>query len=235
MVNCLEEAQKSMRSGKPVTADIINQILSIYNIHITDEGLNLLINTRIIKFDNLSKFLQRFFIFRPVRKNQWTGGVKGVYIFTHLKTGSKYLGSSIQLITRLQRYFAGTHKEYGKFIPFLNKEELQNFSLEVIPLYYSGIFKSELILEQYFLLDPSFNLNTARVVNQPKYNTREIYMYNKNKTLLIYQSANMKDFLIKFGINYRVIINNIETGSFYLGEYVSSSVPTLTAKEVNYS
>lgn len=45
-------------------------------------------------------------------------------------------------------------------------------------------------------------------------------MYNKNKTLLIYQSANMKDFIIKFGINYRVIINNLETGSFYLGEYV---------------
>jgi hypothetical protein len=104
-----------------------------------------------------------------------------------------------------------------------------------MPLHSSVIFKGELILEQYFLLDPYFNLNTSRVVNQPKYNTKEIFMYNKNKTLLIYHSANMQNFLVKFGISYRVILNNLETGSFYLGKYVFSSLPILTAKEANYS
>ena len=93
-------------------------------------------------------------------------------IFTHKNTGSKYVGSSIQLVTRIQRYLAGTHREYVKFIPFLKGEGLHNFSLEVIPLYSSVIFKSELILEQYFLLDPSFNLNTSRVVNAPNPNTK---------------------------------------------------------------
>lgn len=60
-------------------------------------------------------------------------------------------------------------------------------------------------------------------------------MYDKNKTLLIYRSAVMKDLLVKFGISHRVIMNNLETGSFNLGKYGFSSVPILTAKEANYS
>ena len=119
--NSLEVATKFMNSGEPVTADILNKILSIYNIYITDEGLNLLINTPKLKFDNLSVSLHKDPEFLA---NLVTGAqnkdreVKGVYIFTHKNTGSKYVGSSIQLVTRIQRYLAGTHREYGKFIPF---------------------------------------------------------------------------------------------------------------------
>ena len=36
-----------------MTASIINKILSIYNKHVTDEGLNLLINTPILRFNHL--------------------------------------------------------------------------------------------------------------------------------------------------------------------------------------
>lgn len=235
MLNSLEVATKFIQSGEPVTAEIINKILSIYNLHITEEGLSLLVNTPRLKFDHLSKSLYKDSKFLEQLGKTNDREVKGVYIFTHKKTGSKYVGSSIQLASRLQRYLSGNHREYGKFIPFVNKEGLQNFSLEVMPLHSSVIFKGELILEQYFLLDPYFNLNTSRVVNQPKYNTKEIFMYNKNKTLLIYHSANMQNFLVKFGISYRVILNNLETGSFYLGKYVFSSLPILTAKEANYS
>ena len=173
--NSLEVATKFMNSGEPVTADILNKILSIYNIYITDEGLNLLINTPKLKFDNLSVSLHKdpeFLANLVAGAQNKDREVKGVYIFTHKNTGSKYVGSSIQLVTRIQRYLAGTHREYGKFIPFLKGEGLHNFSLEVIPLYSSVIFKSELILEQYFLLDPSFNLNTSRVVNAPNPNTK---------------------------------------------------------------
>ena len=39
----------------------------------------------------------------------------------------------------------------------------------------------------------------------------------------------MKDFRVKFGISRRVIANNLELGSFYLGKYgFFSSVPILT-------
>ena len=44
---------------KPVTIDIINKILSIYNIYVTEEGLNSLINTPRLKFDNLSVSLHK--------------------------------------------------------------------------------------------------------------------------------------------------------------------------------
>lgn len=60
--------------------------------------------------------------------------VAGVYIFTHKETGAKYVGSSIQLATRLQRYLNNTYKEYGKFLPFLTKEGIERF------ISYSSIF-----------------------------------------------------------------------------------------------
>ena len=112
------------------------------------------------------------------------------------------------------------------------KEGLSAFKLVIFKLD-SSKFNSQdaLILEQYFLLDPSFNLNTSRVVNAPNPNTKEIFMYNKDKTLLIYHSKVMKDFMTKFGINNKVITNNLKNGSFYLGKYVFSSVPILTAKK----
>jgi hypothetical protein len=91
------------------------------------------------------------------------------------------------------------------------------------------IFKAELILEQYFLLDAQFNLNVARVVGVPGFKFKEIFMYNKDKTNLICHSYSLKDFQVKFGICHEVIVNNIEIGSYYLGNYVFSSVPILTA------
>ena len=83
---------------------------------------------------------------------------------------------------RLQRYFAQSNKEYGKFIPFLKEQGLDKFCLDVIPLDFAIIFKPELILEQYFLLNPSFNLNVSKVVNVPAFVSKMLYMYNRDKT-----------------------------------------------------
>ena len=94
-----------MQSGEPVTADILNKILSIFNIYITDEGLNLLINTPEFKFDNLSGSLHKDseFLAKLVAGAQIKDKyVKGVYIFTHKTKDSKYVGSYIQLVTRLK-------------------------------------------------------------------------------------------------------------------------------------
>ena len=164
--------------------------------------------------------------------------VAGVYILViHIvkETGAKYVGSSIQLATRLQRYLNKTYKEYGKFLPFLSKEGIEKFSLEVMPIYSSMILKPEIILEQYYLLDPSFNLNTSRVANVPGFKSKELFMYNKDKTILIYHSSSIKNFHVKFGISHTAITAFFETGSYYLGKYVFSSVPILTAEAGNYS
>jgi len=113
---------------------------------------------------------------------------------------------------------------YGKFLSFLDKEGLEKFSLQVIPLDSSMIFKAELILEQYFLVYPQFSLSVSRVrhvgARAPGFKSKEIFMSNKDKTTLLYHSDSIKDFHVKFGICHEVIVNNIETGSCYFGNYV---------------
>lgn len=104
------------------------------------------------------------------RKNKNFSYPGGVYIWTHISTGNKYVGSSSSLARRLIVYFKGTHANTGKFIPFLNKEGVNAFKqtkLQVIPIdnsIYTEVIP--LCLEQYFLLNSEFNLNTLRIVNK---------------------------------------------------------------------
>jgi hypothetical protein len=169
-------------------------------LHTTDEALNVLINAPFLMFNDLHKDLHKDPMFKEKLGKSNGREVAGVYIFTHKETGAKYVGSSTQLAVRIQGYLKGSYKEYGKFLPFLTSEGLDKFTLKVIPIYSSLILKPELILEQYFLLDPSFNLNLSRVANAPGFRSKEMFMYNKDKTILIYHSNSLKDFLVKFGI-----------------------------------
>jgi GIY-YIG catalytic domain/NUMOD1 domain len=230
-LNSQYKAVDFIKGKEPVTAAIINSILSIYNLYITEEGLKELVNTPKITFDSLYKDLNKDFKFSSKLGKNSSKEVAGVYIFIHKETGAKYVGSSIQLATRLQRYLSGTYVESGKFLPFLTKEGLDKFTLEVLPIYSSLILKPELILEQYFLLDPTFNLNLSRVANTAGFMSKEMYMYNKDKTILIYSSNSIKDFLTTFGIWHSRIVKSIEAGTYYLGKYVFSSIPILTAKD----
>lgn len=189
-----------MKSGEAVTADIINSLLSVYNLHITDEALNALINMQSFMFEDLYKDLYKDPSFIEKFGKADGRAVAGAYIFTHKETGAKYVGSSAQLATRLKRHLNKTHQATGKFVPFLNAEGLDKFTLKVIPIYSSLVLKPELILEQYYLLDASFNLNLSRVANVPGFNTKEMYMYNKDKTVLIYHSSTLRDLSTKFGI-----------------------------------
>lgn len=87
----------------------------------------------------------------------------GVYIFTHKTTGHKYVGSSNSLSRRLDQYFNITlfNKHNGLLMPLIKEEGLKAFNLEIIvmPDKWSSDYYF-LFLEQYYLLDPSFNLNT---------------------------------------------------------------------------
>lgn len=107
---------------------------------------------------------------------------RGVYIFTCLDTNQKYVGSSSELALRLRGYLNKTHKKIGKLIPrsasfslyvktLIEEKGLSSFRLEVICLPNYPEFKPEIVLEQYFLLHPAFNLNTIRVSNNPSGST----------------------------------------------------------------
>jgi GIY-YIG catalytic domain len=107
--------------------------------------------------------------------------IPGVYIWTHLSTGDKYVGSSSTLARRLIGYFKGTHRDIGKLMHLIKDEGISVFKLEVLPLIESYSINQELSLEQYFLLHSEFNLNTLRVVNNfSGARAKPLYMYTKD-------------------------------------------------------
>jgi len=157
--------------------------------------------------------------------------IPGIYIFTHLTSGRKYVGSSSELGLRLHGYIQLTHKKSGLLIPLLKKEQLKNFSLQVFPLYNNYIKDSELVLEQYYLVDPSFTLNTIRVANNPSgSNTKGLYMYNRDMSILYYSSTQQIDFIRKLNIHHTTFTKHVNKGTYYLGKYLFLREPVLTAR-----
>ena len=122
---------------------------------------------------------------------------------------------------RLIGYFKGTHESVGKFLPLLKKEGLNAFTLDVITFdeeYYEGL---ELCVEQYFLLDSKFNLNTLKVANDISGSrSKPLYMYTKDLALLIYYSEKQEDFIFKLGIHHSIFSRGNAKGEAYLDKYI---------------
>lgn len=121
-------AIEQINSGNTVTAKKINEILAYCNIKVTEQELKYLINTPSFTLTNLDKKSITKEILKdklglPNSKQR----IPGIYIFTHLSTGRKYVGSSSQLAFRLNGYINLSHRESGLLIPLLKKEGLKNF------------------------------------------------------------------------------------------------------------
>lgn len=156
---------------------------------------------------------------------------QGVYIFTCLTTGQKYVGSSSQLSFRLKGYLNQTHKNTGKLIPLIKEIGLSQFKLEVICLPYYPELRPEIVLEQYYLLNPSFNLNTVRIANNPSgSNSRPLYFYNRDKSILYFFTSQQKDFITKLNISHFTFTKHLEKGTYYLGKYLFSRERVSTAR-----
>lgn len=224
-------ALEHINSKKPVNCKIINDILAYCNITINDEILKNLINSPRIVINNLDKEESKKIIKDNLGLPSSKIQIPGVYNFTHKNTGQKYVGSSSQLAVRLSGYLNNKYKTIGKLIPLLNKESFFNFTLEIIPLYNNYSFRSEIVLEQFFLLDPSFNLNTIKVANNPSgSNAKPLYMYNRDKTVLYYYSTQQKDFIVNLNISHFTFTKHLIKGTYYLGKYLFTRFPEITAK-----
>jgi GIY-YIG catalytic domain len=244
-------ALEILKQGKPVNYNNINDIFSYCNIKITEDNLKNLtsrpsfILTDLDKEETINILKEK--LGSPFSKIK----ISGVYIFKHKVTGDKYVGSSSQLAFRLNTYlrkslkFNSEHslddllkkeKSQGKLIPLLKKDKLTKFTLEVIPLYDKYDFKPEIVLEQYFLLDPSFNLNTIKVANNPSgSNAKSLYMYNRDKTILYYSSFKQIDFINKLNISHFTFTKHLNKGSYYLGKYFFTRKLELSCKVKNIS
>lgn len=224
-------AIEQLTSDKPVTAKVINDILAFANITITEDQLNSLVNTPSFVFDNLDKTKTKQDIKLNIGLPNSKKTKPGIYIFTHLPSGRKYVGSSSELGKRIDGYLKGTHRNQGLLIPLLKKEKNKNFILEVFPMTDNYIKKSEIILEQYYLVNPFFTLNTIKVANNPSGSTaKSLYMYNRDLSVLYYYSFQQKDFINNLNIHYVTFTKHLEKGTYYLGKYVFLREPVLTAK-----
>jgi len=77
-----------------------------------------------------------------------------------------------------------------------------------------------LVLEQYYLLNPIFNLNKVKVVNNPSgFNANSLYMYNRDKSILYYYSTQQKDFIQNLNIHFETLKKHLNNGTYYLGKY----------------
>jgi len=228
-------AVEQLNSGKPVTASIINEILCYRGISITDKKLEYLINTpsftlTALNNKSLSKIILKHKLGLPNDKNR----IAGIYIFTHIISGRKYVGSSSELCFRLNGYINLTHKESGLLIPLLRKENLKNFSLQVFPFKNNYDKNSEIVLEQYYLLDPSFTLNTIKLANNPSgSNAKCLYMYNRDMSVLYFSSTQQIDFIRKLNVHHTTFTKHLTAGTYYLGKYLFLSEPVLTASVKN--
>lgn len=214
---------KYIQNSYVITAFEVNNVLSSQKIVISQETLETILSLPRLIFNDLSEDTISSETFKntigTIRKESSTAGV---YIWTHKETGQKYVGSSSRLARRLIGYIRGTHKDTGKLIPLLRKDGVGAFTLEVILLNenYSGSLEHS--IEQYFLLQKGFTLNTLRVVNKISGSrSKPIYMYTKDLSKLIFSSTIQEDFIFKLGIHHSII----NSDAVYLDRYVFTDQP----------
>ena len=217
-------------SKKIITAKMINEILEVNKIKTTDEQLKNLVNTKSFFYHefNLRTFRD---IEEKLGKAWGKTTVAGVYIFTHIPSGRKYVGSSNHLSHRISQYFWGREKNIGLIVPLLKKEKNKNFTLEIFPLFHNYVKKSEIVLEQYYLLNPLFTLNTLRHATVVASNNgKPIFMYNRDMSILYYYTSEQINLIRNFNIHHTTLTKHLNNGTYYLGKYKFLREPVLTAK-----
>lgn len=148
----------------------------------------------------------------------------GVYIWTHIPSGKKYVGQAINLSTRLRAYYSGA--ELLRNSNLINQLilETSNMSEFILKVYFlpSSVKNINInILEQYFLFHKEFNLNIARLSMFPGSTPRfPLFMYNIDKTILYYSSFRQTDFIDILGIPHVTFTKHLNEGSLYLGKFL---------------
>lgn len=211
-------ALEHINSGKPTTSSVINKVFLNQNLSVTDSKLEELLKVKGIEMDLPISTPENHKLLGQLTGKSKYKGFSGVYIFIHKDTGQKYVGSSNLLRRRIDYYFKGDFSlAGGKFLAMLRMEGLKAFKLRIFKLD-SNKFSNQdsLILEQYFLLDKEFNLNTLRVVNAGSSKGDAVYVYDLACSTLYYHAKSKIELK-------RILKIHTETSK----KYVDSKIPYL--------
>ena len=106
-------------------------------------------------------------------------------------------------------------------LPLIEKKRFAAFSLEicVLPEELSKDY-SYLFLEQYYLLQEKFNLNTQIIVNFRVKQGKRIYMYDKDCKILYYSSNSVSELRGVLGIHPATSNKYLNLESLYLNQFV---------------
>lgn len=199
--------QEHIVKGNPTNSEVINSVLLNQKVAISQKELDELLSLPSVKFDlpfsppEGGRDETYPSLLALIRKPRSKRSNPGVYIFTHKSTGNKYVGSSNDLARRFKQYFdkhlVFANKSYGLLMPLVNQEGLSAFNLQVIVVSSTYPKYSHCFLEQYFLLDKSFNLNTQRIVNF-RVNQGLKFLYDLDCKTLYHSSNSLKAFSADF-------------------------------------
>ena len=231
-------ALEHINSGKPTTLSVINKILLNQNISVSELKLKELLKVKGVEIDLPITTPENKNIFNDLTGKSQYKGFFGVYIFTHKRTGQKYVGSSNLLRRRLDYYFKGDWPPTevgGRFLPLLQAEGSEAFKLQIFKLD-SNKFSSKdaLILEQYFLLHLEYNLNTLRVVNAGSSIGNGVYVYDLNCSTLYYHASSRIELKRILKIHTETSKKYVDSKIPYLNKFLllSYSIPTASISNI---
>lgn len=228
----------------------MNKILLNQNLVVTDSKLNQLLKVKGVEFDLPISTPDNYKLLHELTGKSKHKGFFGVYMFIHKNTMDKYVGSSNLLRRRMDYYFNGDFplalrprpkdlvlgRKVGKFLPLLDKYGLKAFKLIIFKLD-SNKFSCQdaLILEQYYLLNKEFNLNTLRVVNAGSSKGDPVYVYDLTCSTLYYHAKSKIELKRVLNIHTETSKKFIDSKLPYLNKFFLLSYPISTASVSNIS
>lgn len=233
-------ALEHINSGKLTTSWVINKILLNQNLSVTDSKLEELLKVKGVEVDLPISTPENHKLLAELTGKSKYKGFSGVYIFIHKNTDQKYVGSSNLLRRRMDYYFNSPEgRDFplaGKFLPLLHKEGLKAFKLIIFKLD-SNKFSNQdsLILEQYYLLNKEFNLNTLRVVNAGSSKGDAVYVYDLTCSTLYYHAKSKIELKRILKIHTKTSKKYVDSKIPYLNKFLLLSYPIPTALTSNIS
>ena len=241
-------ALEHIKSEKPTTSSVINQIFLNQNLSVNDSKLAELLKVKGVEMDLPIDTPEKKKLLDDLTGKSQYKGFSGVYIFIHKNRGDKYVGSSNLLRRRMDYYFKGDFPlalrsaselgcgAAGKFLPLLHQEGLEAFKLIIFKLDSSKFSNQDaLILEQYYLLNKEFNLNTLRVVNAGSSKGDAVYVYDLTCSTLYYKAKSKIELKRVLKIHTETSKKFVDSKIPYLNNFLLLSYPIPTALISNVS